>query len=251
MRPLPQESTEAAIWQDVEFGSYAADLPLWLELSERADGPVLELGAGAGRVTVHLAERGVEVMALEREPELVAELERRAEGLETPFQVVQADLAKVAEIRLPAEPSLVIAPLQVLQALEPTERLAMLGAMRELLPPGAILAVALVDEATMLSAGAAASQILPDMREVDDWVFSSEPLWVQVDEEKLTVRRVRERVSPEGGITRAVHDDRLHRVSPERLQLEAEDAGFTSAGTRAVQSSENEADSVVVLLEAA
>ena len=38
------EATEAAIWQEVEFGSYGADLPLWTELAEAADGPVLELG---------------------------------------------------------------------------------------------------------------------------------------------------------------------------------------------------------------
>ncbi|MGH2956022.1 MAG: hypothetical protein ACRDL6_03400, partial [Solirubrobacterales bacterium] len=62
--PAPQ----VAIWQDVEFGGYAADLPLWLELGRAADGPVLELGAGAGRVALHLAERKLAVIALERDP---------------------------------------------------------------------------------------------------------------------------------------------------------------------------------------
>jgi len=52
------EATEAAIWQQVEFGSYGADLPLWTELAEAANGPVLELGAGAGRVGLHLAGEG-------------------------------------------------------------------------------------------------------------------------------------------------------------------------------------------------
>ena len=31
-RAAPAESGEQAIWQEVEFGSYHADLPLWVEL---------------------------------------------------------------------------------------------------------------------------------------------------------------------------------------------------------------------------
>jgi tRNA G46 methylase TrmB len=47
-----------AIWHDVECGSYQADLPLWEELAQRAQGAVLELGCGTGRVALHLARRG-------------------------------------------------------------------------------------------------------------------------------------------------------------------------------------------------
>jgi SAM-dependent methyltransferase len=248
-RAAAAEAGERAIWQEVEFGSYEADLPLWLELGRSADAPVLELGAGAGRVAVHLAEHGIRVMALEREPELLAELERRAADLDT-LWVVPADLAQTAEIRLPKEPKLMIAPLHVLQTLDPAPRLALLGGLRDLVSPGAVLAAALVDESTLLSAGAASTQILPDMREVDGWVYSSEPLWVQVGADKLKVRRIRERVSPEGERERVVHDELMHRISPGRLQLEAQDAGFSASGTRAVRSGAGEADSVVVLLEA-
>jgi hypothetical protein len=241
---------DRAIWQQVEFGSYDADLPLWLELARSAEGPVLELGAGAGRVAVHLAGHGIPVMALEREPELIVELERQAADLETPIRIVPADLAELAAIRLPGEPRLIIAPLHVLQTLDPSVRLGLLGGLRELVSPGAVLAAALVDESTLLSAGAASSQILPDMREVDGWVYSSEPLWVQVGDERLKVRRIRERVAPEGGRERVVHDELMQRISPDRLQLEAQDAGFSPSGTRAVRSGASEADSVVVLLEA-
>jgi 16S rRNA A1518/A1519 N6-dimethyltransferase RsmA/KsgA/DIM1 with predicted DNA glycosylase/AP lyase activity len=76
--------TARAIWQEVEFGSYAADLPLWLELAGAAAGPVLELGAGAGRVALHLAEHRVEVIAVERDSELAAGLEEKARERELP-----------------------------------------------------------------------------------------------------------------------------------------------------------------------
>ena len=43
-------NARAVIWHDIENGSYSADLPLWLELAAEAGGPVLDLGAGTGRV---------------------------------------------------------------------------------------------------------------------------------------------------------------------------------------------------------
>ncbi|MEA2365962.1 MAG: hypothetical protein QOI32_1474, partial [Thermoleophilaceae bacterium] len=33
-------------WHDVENGAYEADLPLWRELAEAGEGPILDLGAG-------------------------------------------------------------------------------------------------------------------------------------------------------------------------------------------------------------
>ena len=244
------ELSDAAIWQQVEFGSYGADLPLWVELAEAAGGPVLELGAGAGRVSLHLAGHGHEVIALERDPELAAELPRAAERAGAKLSVVDLDLASPADLRLPAEPSLVIGPLHVIQVLDGASRPALLARLRELVAPGATIALTVVDESTLLSAGASATQILPDMREIDGWVFSSEPLWVQVGDDALNVRRIRQRVSPEGAVEKAVHDELLMRVSPERLELEAEDVGLTPVGHRQISSGPNEADSVAVLLEA-
>jgi hypothetical protein len=87
------------------------------------------------------------------------------------------------------------------------------------------------------------------MRELDGWVYSSEPLWVQVSDEALHVRRLRERVSPDGEMERSVHDDLLYRVSPDRLELEGEEAGLRRAGRRQISSGPDEADSAVVLLE--
>ena len=64
------------------------------------------------------------------------------------------------------------------------------------------------------------------------------------------MRRLRERVSPDGSIEREVHDEILHRVDPDALEREAADAGFLPIGRRSISSGENEADSVVVLLGA-
>jgi predicted O-methyltransferase YrrM len=240
---------EAAIWQQVEFGSYTADLELWGELAGAARGPLLELGSGAGRVALHLAEAGREVIALERDPDLVTQLKSSATERGLDVSVVVADLGSPADLRLPGEPGLAIGPLHVIQVLDGATRPALLGRLAELLASGGSLALTLVDETTLLSSGSGPAQILPDMRELDGWVYSSEPLWVQVGDEALKVRRLRERVSPDGDIERFVHDELLHRISPDRLELEAEEAGLRPAGRRQISSGPAEADSTVVLLE--
>jgi precorrin-6B methylase 2 len=244
------ERSEAAIWQEVEFGSYDADLPLWRELAAAADGSILELGAGAGRVSLALTADGpgLELLAVENDPDLATRLEADAQRLGRPIRVVQADLAAPEALRLPSSPFLAIGPLHVIQVLDGASRRPLLRRLGELLSPGARIALTLVDESTLLSSGAAASQILPDMREVDGWVYSSEPLWVQVGDEALTVRRLRERVSPDGEMERTVRDEILHRVSPDRLEAEAEEAGLRPDGRHQITSGPDEADSTVVLL---
>src|SRR6185312_377515 len=65
------------VWHDVECASYVEDLPLWRSLAAEYGDPVLDVGAGTGRVTLDLARAGYRVTALDRDAELLAELERR------------------------------------------------------------------------------------------------------------------------------------------------------------------------------
>ena len=64
----------------MECGRYVADLALWQELAARERGPVLDVGAGTGRVALDLARAGHAVTALDREPELLAALARARRG---------------------------------------------------------------------------------------------------------------------------------------------------------------------------
>src|SRR3954454_4409963 len=70
-----------ALWHDLECADYREDLPLWRSLAAEAGGPVLDVGAGTGRVTLDLASRRVPVVALDIEPALLAALRHRATEL--------------------------------------------------------------------------------------------------------------------------------------------------------------------------
>ena len=60
-------ATREVIWHDVECGGYAADLPLWDELAGAgATARCSSSAAGTGRVALHLAARGHEVVGARR-----------------------------------------------------------------------------------------------------------------------------------------------------------------------------------------
>ena len=237
-------ATAAAIWHDVECGSYAADLPLWEELAERCGGPVLELGCGTGRVVLHLARRGHEVIGLDADAELLGALAARAEGL--PAKTLHAD-ARAFE---PAEEvGLVLAPTHLLQLLPgPAERVECLRCVAAALRPGGLLAATILEQ---MPEPDGASPPLPDVREVDGWIYSSLPLRVEATETAIEITRVRQLVSPRGDLREELDLTRLDRLAPDDLEHEAAALGLRPVERATVAPTEDHVGSVVCVLEAA
>lgn len=233
--------SEAAIWHDVECGSYAADLPLWEELAERTGGPILELGCGTGRVALHLARRGHEVVGLDHDPELLAVLEQRAEGL--PARTVAAD---AREFELDREVALALAPTHLLQLLPGGEdRLASLRRIARHLAPGGLLAAAILER---MPAPDDAPPPLPDLREVDGWVFSSLATEVAVDPEAIVVKRWRQTVSPRGELREEGNEVRIATFPAAQLEAEGMLAGLDPVARHEIAPTDVHVGSVVVVL---
>jgi SAM-dependent methyltransferase len=237
-------SATAAIWHDVECGSYAADLPLWEEVAEEYGDPILELGCGTGRVALHLARRGYEVIGLDRDPELIHALRKRAGDL--PVQTVCAD---ALGFELDRQVPVVLAPMQFMHLMgSQEERLQCLRQVREVLQPGGVLAAALLDKLPSVPEGGLPP--LPDVREVDGWIYSSQPVglvgWLGP---QLILERLRQTVSPEGTLREENSKIKLLFVEAEELEAEAKSVGFVPAGGAIVSETDAHVGSAVVLLE--
>ncbi|MDX6636090.1 MAG: hypothetical protein QOF06_2293 [Solirubrobacterales bacterium] len=234
--------TANAIWHDVECGAYAADLPLWEELAGRGSGSVLELGCGTGRVALHLARRGHDVVGLDRDPELLAVLEERGAGLAV--STLEAD-ARSFELARPA--SLVLAPTHLLQLLaDAEERAEALRSIAAALRPEGLLAAAIIED---LPEPDGAPPPLPDVREVDGWVYSSLATEVAVGPGELLVRRLRQTVSPEGSLSEEPNEVRIATFAADGLESEAAACGLLPAGRHEIPPTDLHVGSLVVLLE--
>jgi SAM-dependent methyltransferase len=234
----------ATIWHDVECGSYEADLPLWEELAQSAGGPVAELGCGTGRVALHLARRGHEVVGIDLDPELAATLDERGRGL-----ALGTVVADARDFELPAPAGLVLATMQFLQLLPGSDdRVRCLCRVTEQLRPGGRFAAAIVEA---MPEPDDSPPPLPDVREVDGWVYSSLPVDALVGADAIVVRRLRQTVSPAGELEEEPNEIRLATFSADRLQLEAEAAGLVAIERRWIDQTDIHVGSLVSVFERA
>jgi SAM-dependent methyltransferase len=247
---LPGAALEA-IWHDLECGGYAADLELWEELTagcarDGGQAEVLDLGCGTGRVTLFLARLGHRVTALDRDPGIVETLASRAavSGLD-----VATVVADARAYDLDRRFDLVLAPMQLVQLMPGgAERRALLERAHAHLRPGGSFAAALLD----LSGEPLDAEYLPplpDMREKQGCVYSSQPVAIRLLDGGRAISLDRERrvVSPEGEVHVSAHRVRLELVSPQELAQEVSAAGFVPEAETAIAPTEDHVGSVVVV----
>ena len=228
------------VWHDVECGRYVADLPLWQELAARERGPVLDVGAGTGRVTLDLARAGHAVTALDREPELLAALRERAAGLPVTTVVADARAFSLGRARF----GLIVVPMQTIQLLD--ARAGFLAAAREHLVPGGLLAVAITG--VLEDFGELELLPDPDVATVADWRFASQPTAVRALPAATRIERVRRTVAPDGRVTEEDDVIELSALTVAELEHEGRAAGFTAEPARSIPPTEEHVGSEVVLL---
>jgi len=237
--------SDAVRWHDVECGPYAADLPLWRELAAAADGPILDVGCGTGRVTLDLARRGHAVTGLDVDPELLAALRERAQGL--PVETVAADARAFTLARRFA---LCVVPMQTVQLLGGGDgRTAFLRCARGALVPGGTLAIALADPLESFDADHDEPPT-PDVLEFDGVVYASQPVAVREAPASVTLERVRRIVARDGSSTTAPDTIELARLSAAALEREGRAAGLAAVGRRAIPATDEYVGSTVVVLRA-
>jgi len=236
------------IWHDVECGGYAADLPLWEELAEGLgeDDAIMELGCGTGRVTLHLARAdGPLVIGIDSNPALVKAVWDRGHG--TSGDAEHGDVRNFD--LLSSRFNLVLAPMQLIQLLPSREdRIACLACTLDNMVPGGRVALAIVEDVPAVPEGALPP--LPDVRQIEGWIYSSLPLEPQmVEGSRLVLRRLRQTVDPDGEMTEELSEVELCLLTAETLEEEARKVGFEPLGRRQIPATEAHVGSTIVLLE--
>jgi SAM-dependent methyltransferase len=232
------------VWHDVECGRYEADFPLWRELAAAARGPVLDVGAGTGRVALDLARQGVRVVALDHEPELLAALSSRAAAAGLEVETVVADAQDFA---LGRRFPLIIVPMQTVQLLP--DRAAFLAAARAHLAPGGLLAIAIT--AALEDFGELPGELpAPDVGNVDAYRFASQPTAVRALPAATRIERLRRTLAPDGTVTEEEDVIELANLTVAGLVEEGRAAGLTAERPRSIAETPDHVGSEVVMLRA-
>ncbi len=245
----------AVVWHELECGSYRADLELWLRLAAAAAtdrgarAPVLDIGAGTGRVTLELARAGHPVTALDIDPVLLEELSVRAGGL--PVTPVLADARTFALEHEDHELGLV--PMQTLQLLRgEQERRGLYEHARAHLRAGALLAMAIVTDVDTFDSRHGGLGPVPDQERIAGDLYLSRAVLVEIGQRFIRIERERMIDPGPGSETPALGPEldviELERLTEEQLHDEARAAGLEPRPGVSIPETYEHTGSLVVVL---
>jgi len=241
----PPPGGDPVAWHDAENGAYTADLGLWKRLAAALPGGVVDLGSGTGRVALPLAEAGSAVVAVDTDRTLLDVLSERARerGL-----AVETACCDVRSLDLGRTFQLIAAPMQLLHILGGAagRRRALTAIGAHLAPGGRFCAIVLEEP---LPIGTGRPDPVPDVREVGGWVHSSLPTEIRIDEDAITMRRLRQLVAPDGTLSEEQHTIGLDRFTLAELERDAGAAGLWIVGAERLPSTIEYEDSVAVFME--
>ena len=256
---FPPPAIEASGFHDAECAGYVADIPLWLALADTIGGPILDLGAGTGRVTLPLVAAGHDVTAVDLEPDLLGELRRRANELGLPVETIAADLRKLdRHVSTDSTPAaLVLIPMQTIQLLGGADgRRAMFRAAAAVAARDAELVLSVVTEVESFDGRDAFPPMLPpDVAVLGGYRFESTPRAVLQPTEGGPVDMHRRRVVRDGDGVIVGHPEdvviTLDPVTIAGLHDEAATAGWIAGEVIEMPPTDEHAGSTVVVLRRA
>lgn len=122
---------------DIVYSWYTPDIDYYVARAKAANGPVLELGCGTGRVTLPMLQAGADVDGVDLEPTMLRRLEAKAAALGLAPRVTQGDMR---DFTMPRRYALALVTFRSFMHLHTTEdQLKALRCIREHLEPGGAL----------------------------------------------------------------------------------------------------------------
>ncbi len=216
-------------YYELDHADYVADIPFYQDLARQAGEPVLELGCGAGRVLIPLAEAGITITGVDLAPRMLerAREQAHAAGVANRITLVQADMRRLS---LPTRFRLAFCALNTLMHLtELEDQIAVLESARRHLVSGGLFAVDLPNPHLSLHTEERTPLIL-DKELIDPETghrilklvsYRSDPA-LQISD--ITV--MYDEVDHDGQVQRTLVPMRMRWIYPYELRLMLEIAGF-------------------------
>jgi SAM-dependent methyltransferase len=214
-----------ALLYHAHHNRHLEDLPFWLELGRRYNGPILELGCGSGRVLLPLARQGYDVVGLERDPEMLTVLRQNlTPDLARRVQLVQGDMAS---FNLGQRYALILLPCNTLSTLDAAQRLGMLECVRRHLRPDGLFAASLPNPALLRRLPRSAE---PELEESFPHPLDGEPVqvsngWLRTSRH-LTIQWHYDHLLPDGQVERISTQARHELASADDYAAELAAAGL-------------------------
>jgi SAM-dependent methyltransferase len=227
----PEEGAALARLYDLDLDEEPGDLDLYLALARRADGPVLELAAGTGRLAIPLAEAGFDVTGVDIDP---AMLDRARAAAETSSSAGRLDLVEgdLLYVRLPAAGSFALAILALNSLFLLETREAQRDALRTMathLRPGGLAVVDVwIPDADDLARFDGRISLEHGRRDPQTGGIVTKAASARHDASSgvVTLTTIYEEGAPGEPVRRWLRVDRLRLVGADELRAFAEDAGL-------------------------
>jgi ubiquinone/menaquinone biosynthesis C-methylase UbiE len=127
---------------DLEYAEFEDDLPLYLELAGRTGSPVLDVGAGTGRVTLALARAGFRVTGIDESGAMLACARAKLSGGQALSRQIECVQSTAAEFNGGGRFRLAIVALNSFRhLLTQQDQLSTLLNLRRCLTPGGVCAI--------------------------------------------------------------------------------------------------------------
>ncbi len=130
------------IYDEVTSASLGGDVEWYCAKARQEGGPVLELGAGTGRITIPIAEAGIPIHALDADTGMLERMRTKLEDQPARIrELVTAVPGDMRDFHLPTRFAVVIAPFRAfLHNLDESQQRACLDCVRRHLVPGGLFA---------------------------------------------------------------------------------------------------------------
>lgn len=214
-----------ARYYEAENQAFTDDLGLYETLAAQYGGPILEIGAGTGRVLFHLAQAGYETVGVDISPEMLAIARRKLGALPhlnigNKIRLVEADILSYQDSQ--TYPLILLSYNALMHFREQEDQLQLLDTLAGLLRPGGIIAIDLPNAGEAFAAEDIGGMVLERVfvEPISGNVVMQQSV-SQIDraEQSLKVTWIYDEIGPDRVVKRLLEGLELRYIFPAELNL--------------------------------